>query len=424
VEKRVGASLKTDLVLSTLAEAVEEALEEKDISIIGQLDMPEPDDITWEPGQPYEYEMTADVLPEVEVEPDDYIGLKIDMPEMEISDEIMEAQEEQFLARFASMEEVEDGEIEEDDYVEGLLTVPGTNIEEESYGFYLAGGEAGPLTVENMDVLKGASVGDELELEGYVNEEDIDEFDLQEAELEANEDVTATFKVETIMRRQVPELNDELAEQIGMENADQVRDYLREQVENALEEQREELQQDLIVSALLEKFDFEMPESLVERQTVQAQSRQLVNLLRQGVPREEAEQYVTQNPHERRESVKRGLQANFLLSKIARQEKVFVTESDVQAQVRQFAAQQGWREERAQEYLEERGMLSSFRADMREERTMEMLIEKAEITTLSDDEWREKYGAPEDELEAEDTEAAEAEESAEAEENTDESAEE
>ncbi len=137
-----------------------------------------------------------------------------------------------------------------------------------------------------------------------------------------------------------------------------------------------------------------MPESLVERADQRQQARMLVRLLRSGVARDEAEQRVAQAAQGSRRAATGSLKADFILRQIAEREKILVTESEVDSQIRAFAGRQGWRENRARDYLEEQGMVRALRDDMRESKTLDFLIENAEVREIPVEEFQQKYGAP------------------------------
>jgi FKBP-type peptidyl-prolyl cis-trans isomerase (trigger factor) len=150
----------------------------------------------------------------------------------------------------------------------------------------------------------------------------------------------------------------------------------------------------MVKQRLLDNVELEMPESLVERADQRQQARMLVRLLRSGVPRDEAEQRVAQTAQGSRQVVTGSLKADFILRQIAEQETILVTESEVDSQIRAFAGRQGWRENRARDYLEEQGMLRTLRDDMRESKTLDFLIENAEVQEIPVEQFQEKYGAP------------------------------
>ena len=156
----------------------------------------------------------------------------------------------------------------------------------------------------------------------------------------------------------------------------------------------------MVVQALVERVPCEMPPSLIEQADEREKVRHLVRLLRAGVPRHLAERTAEGGDERRRDAVERRLKAEFLLRNVAEKERILVTESEVDSQIRAFASRQGWREERARSYMEGRGMVRAMREEMSEGKTVEFLLENASTTELPPDEFARRHGRPEPEAEA------------------------
>ena len=54
VERRMGSTLRKDVISSVVSECYDEAVEENDLSIVSQTDAPDLEELQWEPGQPIE----------------------------------------------------------------------------------------------------------------------------------------------------------------------------------------------------------------------------------------------------------------------------------------------------------------------------------------------------------------------------------
>jgi FKBP-type peptidyl-prolyl cis-trans isomerase (trigger factor) len=109
------------------------------------------------------------------------------------------------------------------------------------------------------------------------------------------------------------------------------------------------------------------------------------------VQRQEAERLAAEHAAQSRANVERSLRATYLLRKIAEKERIIVTETEVDSQIRAFASRQGWREERARSYMEERGMLRALRDDIRESKTEDFLVQHAHIKEIPPEEFAKKH---------------------------------
>jgi trigger factor len=404
VERRMGKALKGDLVASVAGEAYEDALAEHELNVVSQVESPDFEEMSWEPGQPLEFEFRCEVMPDVEIEADQYKELQIEVPNLAVSDELLEGEMERFAQQFATWEKVTGG-VDWDDYVEAEVSAPEAGWQER-IGFYPRSEAIGPFAVEGIKgVLVGARPGDEVELTGELGEEGTS--GREELAPFAGKKVQLTLIVDTVMRRKIPEIDQALAEKLGMSSVEEVQSLVRERLEANLGEQRDNVARQMVMRRLLEEVEFELPASLVERAAEEEQVRLLVQLLRRGVPRQEAEKRAAESAGATRESVVRRLKATFLLGKIADAERILVTESEVDGQIRAFASRQGWREERAKSYMEERGMVRALRRDMREGKTLEFLLENAHVEEIESEKFMERYGRDSAEEQNDEAEAQE-----------------
>ena len=390
VERRMGSSLRQDLLSSVLSEGYEQAVEDNDLHVVAETDVPDPEEMDWEPGQPAEFEFHLEVLPEVELSEADYQNLQIEVPAAEVTDEMFQEELERFAGQFATWEEVEEGGIDWDDYVEAEVSVPDVEWSE-TIGFYPRAERIGPFDVEGIKgALMDAQAGSEVELEGELLEDEIG--GREELEELAGQKVTLSVAVQEVMRRRVPEVDDDLAEKLGLSDAEELRELVRDRLNGRMEEQQQNIQQQMIRRTLLEKMDLPLPESLVERARQDEERRMLVRMLRNGVPRDEAERRAYGQAEQTRAVVENRLRVDLLLREIADMERILVTESEVNSQIRAFASRQGWREDRARDYLEEQGVVRTLRNDIRESKTLEFLADNAEIKEIPAEEFAQKYG--------------------------------
>jgi trigger factor len=390
VERRMGKSLRNDVISAVVSSAYDDALHEHDLTVVAEVDAPDLENVTWEPGQPAAFEFRCEVLPEVELTEDDYKGLDVKVPALEVTDEMLQHELDRFAQQFSTWNEVAGEDIDWDDYVEAEVSVPKADWSE-TIGFYPRAERIGPFAVEGLKgLVSSARAGSELDVGAEVDGEQIGGREALEAL--AGQKVDLHLTIGQVMRRHVPALDDELAKKIGMESADEIQPVVRERLEASLKQEKEQITRDLLVDALVSKKDVELPDSLVERATRDEQTRALVRMLRMGVPRQEAERRAVEGVDRARSGVGRRLKGTFLLRKVAENERIIVTESEVDSQIRGFAARQGWREERARSYMEERGMLRTLRDDMREARVIDFLLESAKVTEVSPEEFRATRG--------------------------------
>ena len=97
-----------------------------------------------------------------------------------------------------------------------------------------------------------------------------------------------TVKVNGIKQKSLPELNDDFAKELGeFTSLDQVRKQIRENMEAEKRHTAEHAAKDKLVADLVKRNDFEVPESLVDRQIDLRLERGLRALAAQGMKMED-----------------------------------------------------------------------------------------------------------------------------------------
>jgi len=393
VERRMGTSVRSDLISSVVAEAYDDAVEETELTVVAQKEAPDLENITWEPGQPAEFAFKCEVLPQVEVEEKHYKGLEVEVPALEMTDELFKGELERFVQQFATWEEVAGAGIDWDDYVEAEISLPEVNWAE-TIGFYPRSERIGPFTVEGLKgALAGAKAGDKLELDALAHEEQAGR--RQQLQPLAGQKVKLRLQLQRVTRRKVPDLDEEFARKVGLGSVKEVESLVRERLQQAVADRKGQITRQMLVGRLLENLPCEMPPTLIDRAAEEEQLRRLVRLLRMGVQRQEAERLAAEHAAQNRANVERSLKSTYLLRKIAEKERIVVTETEVDNQIRAFASRQGWREERARSYMEERGMVRALRDDMRESKTEDFLVQHGHVKEISAEEFARKHGHPE-----------------------------
>ena len=191
--------------------------------------------------------------------------------------------------------------------------------------------------------------------------------------------VTISVTVQDVRHEKLPEVDDAFAKAMGVDTLaalkDQVRAHLLRRKEAAAHHQLEE---DL-VSYLIEKTAFELPQDALEAQTQDSLRRATVDLLMQGVPEAQVKENLEKLQASSRTFAERRLRTMLILARIAEQSKVFVTESDVEDRIRQAAATHGERPEAVRKRLEKEGGLGSLRASIRESKVIDLLLSRAKL---------------------------------------------
>ncbi|MFP4105470.1 MAG: trigger factor [Phycisphaerae bacterium] len=379
IEKRFGREITDDVRNALVGEALGSAIEETELKTIGEpmldleeIELPEEGDM--------EFSFEVEVQPEFE-NPDTE-GITVEKKAVEINDARVDEWLENWRNAQAHYEDTDEA-AEEGDAVVCGVTISGDDIETvERHGqtIRVAPGQIeGIPMVELADKLKGKKAGDTVELSAGVGENHPNE-DWQ------GKDVKIEIEISQVRRRVMPELNEEFAENLGFETIDQLKDSVRRQLEARQDMEVQGDLRDQICQYLLDNTDFELPEGVVGRHTVRVLQRRTVDLLYRGVPREQIEENLAELQAQASEEAKRNLKLSFILGKIADEKEVMVGPEEINNRIAQMAMQQRRRPERLKQELAADGTLDAVADSIREEKTLDMLLEGAEVVEASEGE--------------------------------------
>ena len=205
-----------------LPEAYGEAIEETEINPVAQ---PEVNVTQIEKGKDFIFEATVTVEPEVKL--GDYKGLEIEKQETDLSDEELQESIDHSLSHLAEMVVKEDGAVENGDTVniDFSGSVDGEEFDggqAEGYDLEIGSGSFIPGFEEQIE---GMKTGDEKDVVVTFPEE-------YHAEELAGKEATFKTKVNEIKFKDVPELNDEIANELDSdaENVDEYKENLRKRL--------------------------------------------------------------------------------------------------------------------------------------------------------------------------------------------------
>jgi trigger factor len=234
-------------------------------------------------------------------------------------------------------------------------------------------GSIGGMAVPGLkDALTGAKIGESKALKVTLPAEfAVEEHRGKEVDLEVT--------VDEIRHFEAPAATDEWAKSLGFEGMKDLREELHGEIRREREHEADDIVQERIAEQLLQLTDFEVPAGLVERLVASTKERQRLAMLYRGVPREEIDKAIEEREKRTRDSSVQSCKLYFILRKIAEQEKIFVTEEELQHRVQAIALNYQRKPKEVQAELEAEGRLSSLRQEMREEKARDFLLQHATV---------------------------------------------
>ena len=373
IKKRFASDIKGEVLQTLVPEHVEKAVAEQKLTPVSQ---PQVDNLEYNEGQPLKFRASFEVLPEFSL--GDYKSLEIEMPEMAITDESVANTLAEMQQRAATFAPVEGRPVQNDDFVQvklnGTPDGGGEPVTAESVLCHVGAEETMEPFNEN---LRGANVGDHKEFD-VEYPADYPDAKLAGKKFHYNVDVLG------IKNKKLPELNDEFAKDVSdATSLDELKTKVREGLEHERDHRQKELQREKIIAELVKLHDFPVPESLVEHQMDVRLERVVRSLAQQGVdPRAVNVDWVSLRKRQE-ERAKDDVKAELVIDRIATEEKIEVTEEELQHELEHVASHSGESAEAIRARLTKQGALDRMKAKLRSDKTVDWLAQNARVKTVA-----------------------------------------
>jgi trigger factor len=368
-----------------LPEAVNTAIGEHSLATIGEPDVQLDNNEALERlgEEPITFKVGVEVFPEIKL--DKYKGIEAVRRTRPVEEADVEKMMEGLRDASASLQPVEDRGAEPGDTV--TINVLGKfvdNPDEEDIKAddveVVLGGEG--VQQEFTDNLQGTKPDDSKSfLVSYP--EDFTSKGLAGKKVQYDAQVTA------VRRKELPEVDDEWAKSLGddFDSVETLRTKIREDlVKRSASESDHRVRAD-VMKTLLEAHRFEVPQTLVDHQT----SQRLENIVRDMIGRGIDPRSRDVNWEAAREELKvqaeEDVRASMLLEQIAEEEKIEVSDEEVEAEIDAISIASRQPKEQVRAVLTKDGGERSIAHRLRNRKALDVLRENARVTDV---EWTEE----------------------------------
>jgi trigger factor len=373
IKRRFAEDIKSEVLQNLVPETVEKAVSEQKLSPVSQ---PQVDKLEFKDGEPVKFRASFDVLPEFALA--SYKNLEIEMPEMNLTDEDVNKALAEMQQRAAAFTPVEGRVVQNDDFVQvklnGTPEGGGEPLQAESVLCHVGAEETMEPFNEN---LRGANVGDHKDFD--VNYP----ADYPDAKL-AGKLFHYSVDVLGIKTKKLPEINDEFAKDVSdATSLDELKTKIKESLEHERDHRQKDLQREKVIGELVKLHDFPVPESLVENQMDVRLERVVRSLAQQGVdPRAVNIDWVSLRRRQE-DRAKDDVKAELVIDRIATEEKIDVTDEELDHEVEHMARHSGESAEAVLARLTKQGALDRMKAKLRSDKTIDWLAQNASVKTVA-----------------------------------------
>lgn len=380
VVKKYSADIKDEAKRKLIGENYRKALDEQKIHAIGHPDIEE---IQFEQGQNLIFAATVETAPEFQLP--EYKGLPAKVETKSVTDADVAKALDLLRGQHAKFEtvarELKAGDVAVVNYAGTSDGQPLTSLAPTAKGLTEQKGfwveiKPGSFIPGFSEQLAGAKAGEQRTV-------NVDfPADFVSKELQGKKGVYQVEVVE-VKEKILPELNDEFAKKYGAENLEKLTAGVRADLENELKFSRSKTVRQQVVQSLLEKLNFELPESAVA-----AETRSLVyDLVRQntqrGVAREAIEKQKDDIYAAAAGNAKERVRFAFIVQRIAEQEKIQVSQEDAMRRAQSLAMMNQVPLEQFIKDLQQRNGVNELYEQVVHEKVLELLEKNATISEVA-----------------------------------------
>jgi trigger factor len=403
LEARFGPQVASDVASDLIQQAYTDAIAQHSLEPVSRPSVDRQDDPA--ANRDFSFDIEVEVKPSVEL--DTWTGVDVVYPDAQVADDELERAVQARLDANKRLVEVTDRPVEVGDQVmvelhvkdgdDEVATEPGTMVQTTGDTWY-AGIEDFLVGVE-----KDAEKTGEVTFSGEARVESVQGRTLQ-----------VQAKVLSIQAYETPELTDEAAEELGFEGGvEGMRQAVRAELQSGRDELARNQARANLLQALIDANPFEVPAGMVDQQLDVLMNELRLQQAYRGVDPRQVHFSEAQIADLRARSTF-AVKGGIILDFVQEREDIQVTDDDVERRIASLAEERGQDPESLRGYFEREDSMDELRARILEEKTLDWLLEHANIVEPSEDEAAAEdsedeapaYEAPEDDADASDDDAS------------------
>src|ERR1700723_2198430 len=256
IRKYYAGDIRKKVLEALVPKYLTKQFEAENLNVVGTPDI---SDVHLNDGEPLRFKAKFEVVPEIELK--DYRDIEVPYHDPEVSDEDVSGRIEEIREQKADYANVDPRPVEAGDHavvaLESLSGVEGEPVKTDEVVLEIGGGDTLPAFTEN---LLGVTPGAELDFDVSYPE------DYGSARL-AGRTVRFHATLKGIRKKELPELNDEFAQDLGdYRTVDELRDSVRKGIFAQRQTEAQKAAKNELVEKLVDTHEFPIPETFVDRQ--------------------------------------------------------------------------------------------------------------------------------------------------------------
>jgi trigger factor len=366
IQSRFQSDIRQEVLEMLLPQAFRDQMDKDHVKVVGQ---PNITDLTFEPGQPIRFKAAFEVAPEVELA--EYRGLPAKYEEPVVTDEEVDKRLESMRENKAEYVNLDPRPLEAHDFVlvhlkslEGLAEAIDQDVQIQ------VGGD------DTLAAFNEALLGMQPDETKQVDVTYPDDYGQENL---AGKTIKFELTPKTVRKKELPVLDDEFARDLGdFKTLDELKDAVRKAIFGEKQYAASQVAKEEIIDHLVERNQFPVPETYVDRQIENQVKMQLRDLAGRGIDPNSIQLDWTKLKEHQAEKAVRNVRASLLLEKIAEKEGISATKDEVDAELQRIARQEREAVAVTRARLDKDGTLSRIAGHIQTEKTLQFLFEHSQ----------------------------------------------
>jgi trigger factor len=370
IRKQFAGEIRQKVLESLIPRHLQKQFEADNLNVVGTPDV---SDIHFHEGEPLTFKAEFEVVPPIEL--GDYKDVEVPYHDPEVTDEDVNKRIEELRDQKAEYVNVDPRPLENGDYavvaLESIAGIEGDPVKQDEMVLEMGGADTFEAFTEN---LLGAGPGDEKEFSVTYPED-------YGAKRMAGKTVSFHATVKGLRKKELPELNDEFAQDLGdYRNLDELREAIRKNIFAQRQFEAQQEAKNKIIDVLVDRHQFPVPEAFVERQIKNRVEQSLRAMAAEGIDPKSIKLDWEKVKATQRDKAVHEVKASMLLSRISEREAIHATREEVDREVERIARQQREPVAAVQMRFEKDGTLGRIASHIQTEKTLNFLFEHARKT--------------------------------------------
>jgi trigger factor len=370
IDQRIGrGAVLEEAINAALPDLYGQAITENKLDVVGR---PEVEVTEFSDGEQLKFTAEVDVRPEFDLP--EYKGVEVEVDDVEVTDENVDA----LRKRFGTLTGVE-RPVEQGDFVtiDLIATIDGEELEDGN-----ASGVSYEVGSNNMvdgldEAIAGKSAGDTAEFVSQLV-----------GGSHAGEQADITVTVGAVKARELPELDDEFAQLASeFDTLEELRGDISARLTRAKRFEQGAQARDKVLESVLTKVEVPLPAKAVEAE-ISWRNEQLDQQIQQaGLTREGFLKLQDQDADafaaDLDKQVRDGMKAQFVLDRLADKEELSVNQAELTQHLIQRASGSGLSPDQFAKSVVDSGQVPALVGEVRRGKALQLILENAEIKDAS-----------------------------------------